>query len=60
MFQYPQTKICPRAAKCFNTPILYTTDLRKKQQKYKHYHLEKLINKNILQVKKYCLLIKEK
>ena len=28
-----------------------------KQQKYQDYHLEKLINKNILQVKKYCHLI---
>ena len=30
-----------------------------KRQKYKHYHLEKLINKNILQLKKYHFLIKE-
>ena len=29
------------------------------QQKYRNYHLEKLINMNILQVKKYWLLIKE-
>ena len=33
--------------------------LIEKQQKYQHYHLEQLINMNILQVKKYCLLIKE-
>ena len=33
--------------------------LIEKQQKYQHYHLEKLINMNILQVKKYNLLIKE-
>ena len=33
--------------------------LTEKQQKYQHYHLEKLINMNILQVKKYYLLIKE-
>ena len=33
--------------------------LREKQQKYQHYHLEILINKNMLQVKKYYLLIKE-
>ena len=33
--------------------------LIEKQQKYNHYHLEKLINMNILQVKKYWLLIKE-
>ena len=33
--------------------------LTEKQQKYQHYHLEKLININILQVKKYCLLIKD-
>ena len=32
--------------------------LTEKQQKYQHYHLEKLINLNILQVKKYCVLIK--
>ena len=31
-----------------------------KQQKYQHYHLEKLINMNTLQVKKYCFLIKDK
>ena len=34
--------------------------LTEKQQKYQHYYLEKLINMNILQVKKYCLLIKDK
>ena len=28
-----------------------------KLQKYQHYHLEKLINMNTLQVKKYYLLI---
>ena len=28
------------------------TILRKKQQKYKHYHPQKLMNMNILQVKK--------
>ena len=33
--------------------------LIEKHQKYQHYHLEQLINMNILQVKKYCLLIKE-
>ena len=33
--------------------------LTEKQQKYLHYHLEKLTNMNILQVKKYYLLIKE-
>ena len=33
--------------------------LTEKQQKYQHCHLEKLINLNILQVKKYYLLIKE-
>ena len=32
--------------------------LTKKKQKYQHYHLEKLINMNILEVKKYYLLIK--
>ena len=34
--------------------------LTEKQQKYQLYHLEKLMNINILQVKKYCLLIKDK
>ena len=34
--------------------------LTEKQQKYQHYHLGKLINVNILQVKKRCLLIKDK
>ena len=29
-----------------------------KQQQYKHYHLEKFIDMNIFQVKKYYLLIK--
>ena len=38
---------------------IYNTILTEKQQKYQHYHLEKLINMNILQVKKYYLLIKE-
>ena len=32
--------------------------LTKKQQKYKHYYLEKLINIDILEVKKYYHLIK--
>ena len=36
------------------------TILTEKQQKYQRYHQVKLINMNILQVKKYCLLIKEK
>ena len=31
-----------------------------KQQKYQHHHLEKLVNMNILQVKKYCPLTKDK
>ena len=35
-------------------------DINREGEKYLHYHLEKLINVNILQVKKYCLLIKEK
>ena len=34
-------------------------DFTEKRQKYKHYHLEKLMNKNILQLKKYHLLIKK-
>ena len=33
------------------------TILTEKQQKYQHYHQAKLINMNILQVKKYCHLI---
>ena len=36
----------------------YSMTLTEKQQKYHHYHLEKLINMNILPVKKYYLLIK--
>ena len=32
--------------------------LTEKQRKYQHYHLEKLISMNILQVKKYYHLIK--
>ena len=36
----------------------YNTILIEKQQKYQHYHPEKLINMNILQAKKYCHLIK--
>ena len=38
----------------------YDTILTEKQQKYRHYHLERLINKNILQVKKNYHLIKVK
>ena len=34
--------------------------LTEKQQKYQHYHLKKLINMSILQVKKYCFLNKDK
>ena len=34
--------------------------LTEKQQKYQNYHLEKSININILQLKKYFLLIKYK
>ena len=33
--------------------------LTEKQEKYRHYDLEKLVNMNILQVKKYCPHIKE-
>ena len=32
--------------------------LTEKQQKYQHYYQVRLINMNILQEKKYCLLIK--
>ena len=34
--------------------------IKDEQQRYQHYLLEKLININILQVKKYCLLTKDK
>ena len=34
--------------------------INREAAKYQHYHLEKLINMNILQMKKYCLLIKDK
>ena len=37
-----------------------TMILTERQKKYQHYYLEKLIKTNILQVKKYCLLIKDK
>ena len=33
--------------------------LTENQQKYQHYRLEKMIKMNILQMKKYYLLIKE-
>ena len=32
--------------------------LTDRQQKYQHYNLEKLINMNFLQLKKYCHLTK--
>ena len=35
----------------------YNTILIEKQQKYQHYLQVKLINMNILQVKKYCHLM---
>ena len=34
-------------------------DANKEVAKYQHYHLEKFTNMNILQMKKYYLLIKE-
>ena len=34
--------------------------LAEKQQKYQHFHLKNLINTNILQANKFCLLIKDK
>ena len=34
--------------------------LTEKLQKYLLHHLEKLVNMNILQANKYCLLIKDK
>ena len=39
-----------------NCNMMLTT----KQQKYQHYQLKKMINMNILQVKKYWLIIKDK
>ena len=36
----------------------YSTRLPEKQQKYQHYHQVKLVNINILQVKKYYHMIK--
>ena len=36
----------------------YNMRLTERQQEYQHYHLEKLVKMNILQVKKFCLLIK--
>ena len=36
----------------------YNTILTEKQQKYQSYHQEKLINMNMLQMKKYYLPIK--
>ena len=36
----------------------YNTISTEKQQKYQHYHQVKSLNMNILQVKKYCHLIK--
>ena len=38
--------------------IKLNAKLAEKQQKYLHYYQVKLINVNILQAKKYCLLIK--
>ena len=38
----------------------YNMILTEKQQKYQHYHPEKLIIMNMLQVNKQCLLIKKK
>ena len=38
----------------------YNMTLTEKQQKYQHYHLEKLININILLVEKYYFLIEGK
>ena len=37
----------------------YKIILTQKQQKYQHYHLKTLIDINILQVKKYYVLIRE-
>ena len=38
----------------------YSMILIEKLQKYQPYHQAKLISMNILQVKKYCLLVKNK
>ena len=37
----------------------YKMTLTEKQKKYRHYHLGRLINMNILQLKNYCPQIKE-
>ena len=37
----------------------YSMTLTKKQHNNQHYHKVKLIDMNVLQVKKYCLLIKK-
>ena len=34
--------------------------INREAAKHQHYHLEKLINTNILQVKKYCLIVNDK
>ena len=34
-------------------------DINREAANYQHYYLQKLINMNILQMKKYCLLIKD-
>ena len=38
----------------------YNFILTEKQQNFQHYHPVKLLNINILQVKKYCLVMKDK
>ena len=35
-------------------------DVKQDAKKYRHYHVEKLVNMIILPMKKYCLLIKSK
>ena len=35
-------------------------DINSETARYQHYHQVKLVNMNSLQVKKYCLLIKDK
>ena len=36
----------------------YDAILKEKLQKYQHYHEAELLNMNIMQVRKYCFLIK--
>ena len=41
------------------TDVKLHYDITREAEKYQHNHLEKLVSMNVLQVKKYYLLIKE-